>query len=235
MINILCDHALLTGYARNTHAIDADIVKECAKELRIPIKSGMKGVKGVVATVQTPGSRSIAEAASRQRVAAAEPPAMQRPQAAGVAEGANATPESEDGRGGSSPLLKILYAFIVLILVALGGYAITQFGSEERPKYGAEDLTPKKYKSSLEKEKARLSKHLEDGGGVVEDEDGKDGAEKLPPTSSEPGVTPGDRQQSKAHHAVTTPPKIEVGDRDPADKRQGRERFRHCRLSTRRS
>jgi outer membrane protein OmpA-like peptidoglycan-associated protein len=43
----------------------------------------------------------------------------------------------------------------------------------------------------------------------------------LTPTSSEPDITPGDRQQSKAHHAVTTPPKIEVGDRDPADKRQG--------------
>ncbi|NWH06075.1 AAA family ATPase [Desulfobacter latus] len=35
-INILCDHSLLSGFVRGQRVIDAGIVKECAKELKIP-------------------------------------------------------------------------------------------------------------------------------------------------------------------------------------------------------
>ncbi len=35
-INILCDHSLLSGFVREQRIIDADIVKECAKDLKIP-------------------------------------------------------------------------------------------------------------------------------------------------------------------------------------------------------
>ena len=35
LINIICDHSLLTGYVKGKKAIDAGIVKECAKELKI--------------------------------------------------------------------------------------------------------------------------------------------------------------------------------------------------------
>ena len=35
-INILCDHALLSGFVKNQRVIDAKIVRECAKELKIP-------------------------------------------------------------------------------------------------------------------------------------------------------------------------------------------------------
>ena len=36
-INILCDHSLLSGFVREQRIIDAGIVKECAKELKIPV------------------------------------------------------------------------------------------------------------------------------------------------------------------------------------------------------
>jgi len=36
MINNICDHALLTGYVQGVKKIDANIVKECAKELLAP-------------------------------------------------------------------------------------------------------------------------------------------------------------------------------------------------------
>ncbi|UCG13377.1 MAG: OmpA family protein [Deltaproteobacteria bacterium] len=36
LINIVCDQALLTGYARNLHSITPAVVKECAKELSLP-------------------------------------------------------------------------------------------------------------------------------------------------------------------------------------------------------
>lgn len=42
LINIICDHALLTGYVQNKSRINADIINECADELRIPTQ--FKGV-----------------------------------------------------------------------------------------------------------------------------------------------------------------------------------------------
>jgi hypothetical protein len=34
-INVICDHALLTGYASGLHTIDADVIEECQQELNI--------------------------------------------------------------------------------------------------------------------------------------------------------------------------------------------------------
>ena len=36
LINIICDHALVTGYSASLKFIDLAIIKECAKELQIP-------------------------------------------------------------------------------------------------------------------------------------------------------------------------------------------------------
>ena len=37
LINIICDHALLTGYASGVKIIDMNVIRECEKELHIPI------------------------------------------------------------------------------------------------------------------------------------------------------------------------------------------------------
>jgi len=37
LTNIVCDHALMTGYVRGVHQIDADIVNECGNDLKITI------------------------------------------------------------------------------------------------------------------------------------------------------------------------------------------------------
>jgi general secretion pathway protein A len=42
LINIICDHALLTGYSNGKKAIDAAVIKECEKELRIPLENANK-------------------------------------------------------------------------------------------------------------------------------------------------------------------------------------------------
>jgi len=36
LINIICDHALLTGYASGVKSIDVNLIRECEKELRLP-------------------------------------------------------------------------------------------------------------------------------------------------------------------------------------------------------
>jgi len=43
LINIICDHALLTGFTRNKRRIDAQIIKECASELQISIVKSTAG------------------------------------------------------------------------------------------------------------------------------------------------------------------------------------------------
>ncbi|WP_020588437.1 AAA family ATPase [Desulfobacter curvatus] len=45
-INILCDHALLSGFVREQRIIDASIVRECAKELKIPAHISNRNING---------------------------------------------------------------------------------------------------------------------------------------------------------------------------------------------
>ena len=45
LINIICDHALLTGYSADQDVIDADVIKECASELRLPAERRKKKKK----------------------------------------------------------------------------------------------------------------------------------------------------------------------------------------------
>ena len=40
LMNIICDHALLTGYSYNLKSIDKKVIKECEKELYIPEEIG---------------------------------------------------------------------------------------------------------------------------------------------------------------------------------------------------
>ncbi len=46
LINIICDHALLTGYVRGLKTISPAIINECAQELVIPGETGQKDIKG---------------------------------------------------------------------------------------------------------------------------------------------------------------------------------------------
>jgi general secretion pathway protein A len=42
LVNIICDHALLTGYSVGKKSIDAGVIKECEKELKIPLNETNK-------------------------------------------------------------------------------------------------------------------------------------------------------------------------------------------------
>jgi general secretion pathway protein A len=68
LINIICDHALLTGYASGVKMIDANVIKECEKELHIPIDTKKREgqqepplkksvVAGATATREEPSSK----------------------------------------------------------------------------------------------------------------------------------------------------------------------------------
>jgi len=161
LINILCDHALLTGYARGTKEVDDRIVRECAEELRIPVKSA--SARGTEPR-QAQDSKSIVNAAARQ---SSETSGKSTPSpVAGDKYAQDQKAETESAP--RSPAWKVLYAGIVLLLVALGAYAINNYTGQESTRYNAEDLTPQKYKTTLQQEKETLSKSIEKGGGENE-------------------------------------------------------------------
>jgi general secretion pathway protein A len=54
LINIICDHALLTGYTKEAKTIDEKIIRECAKELYLPFESNDNYHKEPEITKNTP-------------------------------------------------------------------------------------------------------------------------------------------------------------------------------------
>jgi general secretion pathway protein A len=57
LINIICDHALMSGYSRGASRIHADIIKECADELKIAIGKSIVDEKAAAA-VQLPAGET---------------------------------------------------------------------------------------------------------------------------------------------------------------------------------
>jgi general secretion pathway protein A len=54
-INVICDHCLLSGYVKEKKIIDAAIVRECAKELKIPAHIRNRDINGFAQDFPSPG------------------------------------------------------------------------------------------------------------------------------------------------------------------------------------
>ncbi len=57
-INIICDHSLLSGYVQEKTEIDEGIVKDCAKDLKIPAYVRNRDIDGYGSYHQTPQNHS---------------------------------------------------------------------------------------------------------------------------------------------------------------------------------
>ncbi len=152
LINIISDHALLTGYSQGLKRINGSIVRECAEELRIPIPK----TDAQVASLK-PAGKNEAKGKARQD---AGNPAMD--ETAMPARLPSAEEKSPSSRAPATSLVWILgYALLILGLVAAVSYMITQFSGGQPTRYDVSDLTPQKYKTTLEKEKALLADRLD--------------------------------------------------------------------------
>lgn len=124
LINILCDHALLTAYARGDNQVDDHIIKECADELRIPVQ-GSDGEE--IGSLRVPDSTSIADAAAK---AESSPP--------GPETSKKGSPDPipqvvvQNNAPSRSLWRMLLYGEIVILLMFLAGFVITHFSGEER-------------------------------------------------------------------------------------------------------
>jgi general secretion pathway protein A len=190
LINIICDHALLTGYARGAKTIDEIVVKECAKELRIPIPamplphegSRNSGISGAVTAQQ-----SIAES-------------DKKPQNKKNHENTRATDRVNETNpsSGRSMVWKLAYAGMVLLLFAIVGFAIDHFTGNDKPRWSADDLTPNKYKTSLEKEKEQFFNILQGGDDQLSQPDQTATERDVNSTERGPGNNPSSNQAEPA-------------------------------------
>ncbi len=64
LINIICDHALLTGYAAGQNRIDVGTIRECEKELRLPEIRGTQPAPLSRSAAMPPPSASSRDAAA---------------------------------------------------------------------------------------------------------------------------------------------------------------------------
>lgn len=134
LINVMCDHALLTGYTKGIKKIDAKIIKECAEELKIPDK------KRIIPAAK-PGGKNRGDK---------KPPSK------------NINKKLDVAEEKSPQLMKMAYIITAAVLVLAAAYLVNSLTSKSSPDWSVEELTTKKYKDSLQQEKRSLSVIVED-------------------------------------------------------------------------
>jgi general secretion pathway protein A len=101
LINIVCDHALMSGYSRGQSQVDADIIRECAEELKITIG-------------RMPSQAAGAPPAAAAKTAAAPKPAPPDPTPAAAADSGPDVSPAEKPRSSRGALVA------AICLLALG-------------------------------------------------------------------------------------------------------------------
>ena len=153
LINIICDHAMLTGYSRNLKRIDESVIKECAEELRIPMQMSIP----IAATIMPPKTAEATMASSpvgKNREKGGAP-------GRGPSNSAGPVPQA-DSQPQFSMAWKWAYALIVLGLAGAVLYGVTQFSGGGTNRYTATDLTPQHHNTMPERENAPLTDRLDE-------------------------------------------------------------------------
>jgi len=152
LINIICDHALLTGFSQGKKEIDLTIIQECAQDLRIPAKKL--------------DTDNVSYATAKQvdaKEGKSPPPKASQPPSESPTASPQPTSTKEAVRPQSSFAWKTIFLIFVVILIGLVAFTITQLNQNQGPRWDVEELTPKKYLSTLEREKELLASRLENG------------------------------------------------------------------------
>jgi len=150
LINIVCDHAMLTAYAQGVQAIDDRVIRECAEELRIPIQKPLADAATVKAAGEPPANGNLQTNRS--------PKTDGKP-----IQNTGGQPIKPDVRQSAPAVWRLVYAAFILILIGGFAFFVTRYTVVPTPRYNEEDLTPQKYKNTLEMEKARLEDRLSNG------------------------------------------------------------------------
>ena len=119
LINIICDHALLTGYASGLETIDTSVINECERELEIPTD---------IQLVDDDPSQAKDN---------------QQPTAIETASEENSDTPTPPSRVSFGRIVGILATIIMLIV--LGGYFYFNLKSGDAPRWAMDEIAPQKY------------------------------------------------------------------------------------------
>lgn len=147
LINVICDHALLTGYTRGIKKIDVKIIRECTDELKIP------GKEGKIEISKTEIKNSDDEKGQK------------------FSKKINKKIDRTDEK--SPQFIKMAYIIAAALLLLFTAYLINSLTSKSSPNWSADELTTKKYKDSLQQEKRILSAEMEEAESVKNKEANK--------------------------------------------------------------
>ena len=150
LINIICDYSLLTGYSRDKKIIDETIVKECAGELRMPVKEEKKldVLQKKIEKIKTEPSDKINHDSSVK---------IKR------GEGKDYEKKEKTAPAKRSFFITFLYFVLILSLVIAGGYYFkTHKKPGEKKQWDIDELTPKRFKESLYQKEKTLKVEISD-------------------------------------------------------------------------
>ena len=173
LINIVCDHSLLTGFSQGKKLIDDAIVRECAGELQIPTQNPLGANLKVVKPVNKKIEPIITEAVNAKTSADIIEKASDSDRnssdvnSTGPNQVDHENPTNDAASHSSAWRAVVLFALFVLI--GLVAFSLIQFNRSNGPRWDTDDLTPKKYLSTLEKEKEKLANRLENGDNDLEE------------------------------------------------------------------
>lgn len=168
LINIICDHALLTAYARGLEIISKDITAECARELHMPVKKvsvsnekalqeSMEALKNqIIADVLRRTGASLNPGAASEQI---RPIPYESPATVATQDATRAMPAMtaaniplEHAVGMTAPGHKrswlglFLVVCVSLFILGTTGYLMLNLRPEDKPSWGMEDQdseTPK--------------------------------------------------------------------------------------------
>ncbi|MCJ8501103.1 AAA family ATPase [Desulfatitalea alkaliphila] len=221
LINILSDHALLTAYARDAKVVDAAMVEECARELRIaydPATAESEGTAHAPDTVSI--SRAVARSDGTSVAAAGTPQGMARV-------GGAATPDNGMGTHSVRRFFgRLLYTVVVLLLVMLAAFFITRFTRDDQGRFGVDGVDRNQVPALTDSERAEAAP-TESGAAPPSRSSERPAATASRSIPAAPPVQqPADISAAKAGQTgaaeMSAPPEEESGPRAVADRRQAR-------------
>ncbi len=131
---------MLTGYTKGIKKIDAKIIRECAEELKIPVKEAK-------IEISKTGIKNSDDDKGKE-----------------LPKDINEKIDKTDEK--SPQFIKMGYIIAAALLLLITAYLINSLTSKSSPNWSAEELTTRKYKDSLQQEKRTLSTEMEEANKV---------------------------------------------------------------------
>jgi general secretion pathway protein A len=166
LINTICDQALLMGFSQGKKEIDPAIIQESARDLQIPLKKTNIDNVGPISQPSTALHSDVTKNTSHSGKESPPLPSLaalnpRSPRSDSQSASAEQRFITETTGPKSSFAWKSVFLILVVLLIGLAAFTITQLNQNQGPRWELEELTPKNYLTSLEREKELLASRLE--------------------------------------------------------------------------